>query len=867
MFRRVAESRGMRALGSVLVLAVAAALQGSESPREYQAQWIWGNVQSPKPFQFVRFRKTIELASRPTSATAYITADTFYRLWIDGQLVMHGPARSSRGKATVDPVDVGRYLKQGKNTLTIEAFHGVCPFETLTQAPGVLCELEADSDGKREIVAATDATWEAAEITAWSRQSLRFSYQRGWVEQYDGREVLREQWRPAVVLGKVGTPPWRKVELRDIPLPAPLVSVPPTAVVAVQRSDGAVGKIEPVERYDLDGVSRPEWDRRSEWLRRLEGENLRDDAAAAVNPAGVTGKGAGDTLLEGDGASIAYDLGLGYVGFLGFEVTGRNGQVLEIAWNERLAGDGAVRPRAQVGNNAIRYVLREGRQSLVTFMPQFVRYFRVVQRGEGRITLHRLGLTEYRFDGQPKGDFRCSDDALNRIYGGAARTAMLCTLDAYMDCPHRERNTMYTLEAYSIEKILYPRFGDTSVSRRSILYGADSVDDPDRLGPPGLVQLAYPMHLPYYHCIIPGGPLFWVLHMGVYERCSGDTKLIGEMIPVMRANLAAFDPWRNSDGLLDMTGVPSVWLFFDYADVRVDGISLGLNAFYARTLDEAARLERLAGDAAHAEAYDKLAAGVRQALNRYCTGDTFYPDVLLRNEKKELVPSSEKSETTQYYVMWGHIPPPDRMERMWRALRDDFLPTPKQNSRPNHFEPVALKRDPPIRGLARAGLYPFLERMDVSAELGDHAALLRDIKAMFLPMVDSPPGTLWEDPVAEIALCHAIGCCVGGVLTEEVLGIRFGLPLKITPHNGGSLEWCKGFITTPQGRVEVAWNWRKDRYELQASIPKGMTADVVLPPEAKAVWQSAPAATPWQETVAIRADTVIVVEPGKLTLK
>jgi hypothetical protein len=46
-----------------------------------------------------------------------------------------------------------------------------------------------------------------------------------------------------------------------------------------------------------------------------------------------------------------------------------------------------------------------------------------------------------------------------------------------------------------------------------------------------------------------------------------------------------------------------------------------------------------------------------------------------------------------------------------------------------------------------------------------------------------------------------------------------------------------------------------------------MTADVVLPPEAKAVWQSAPAATPWRETVAIRADTVIVVEPGRLTVK
>ena len=208
---------------------VAAALQGSETPREYQAQWIWGNVESPKPFQFVRFRKTIELASRPNGATAYITADTFYRLWINGQLVMHGPARSSRGKATVDPVDVGRVSQAGQEHAHDRGVPRSLPVRDAVAGAGSAVRTGGRLGGKREIVAATDATWEAAEITAWSRESLRFSYQRGWIEQYDGREVPREKWRPAVVLGKVGTPPWQKVELRDIPLPAPLVSVPPAA--------------------------------------------------------------------------------------------------------------------------------------------------------------------------------------------------------------------------------------------------------------------------------------------------------------------------------------------------------------------------------------------------------------------------------------------------------------------------------------------------------------------------------------------------------------------------------------------------------------------------------------------------------------
>ena len=370
-----------------------------QAGRQYQAQWIWCNAAPQRPihfpmFGFARFRKTIEVASPPERATAYITADTYYRLWVNGQLAMHGPARSSRGKATVDPVDVGHLLKQGKNTLLIQVFHGMCPSEAIIQAPGLLCELEAMSGGKRAIIAATGATWEAAEIVAWDpRQSFRFTCQRGWVEDYDARRELEEKWQPAVVLGSVGMAPWRRVSMRDVPMPAPLLPVRPAKLLAAERGDGFVGKVEPgggqLQNWQWD-LSRSEWDRRAEWFRRLETERLRADAAAAVNPMAVTSKGTGDTLLQGDGASIAYDFGLGYVGFVGFEVTGHAGQVVEIAWNERLSGDNAVRPRAQAGNNAVRYTLREGRQSFLAFHPQFVRFLRIVQRGQGQLTLHRL---------------------------------------------------------------------------------------------------------------------------------------------------------------------------------------------------------------------------------------------------------------------------------------------------------------------------------------------------------------------------------------------------------------------------------------------------------------------------------------------
>ncbi len=823
-----------------------AAAPAGQTARRYQAQWVWCKPKSPTPFQFARFRKTITLDARPAKAMAYVAADTFYRLWINGRLVMHGPARSSRGHATVDPVEVAEHLGSGENRLMIEVFHGVCPFEALAQSPGLLCEVEAELAGTKTTLAATDATWEAAEITAWSRESLKFNYQRGWVEEFDARRTLEEEPQPATVLGRAGVAPWRQVDMRDVPLPAPLVQVRPTSVMAVQRGDGFAADFHgPETRIE----PKAEWDKKSEWFRRLHTEHLKADPSAATGPEALTQKGRGDMVLHGDGASAAFDMGRGYEGFVGFEVSGKAGQQVEIAWADRLDAEGSVRPCVQTGRNAIRYVLREGRQSFLAFTPQFIRYVRIEHRGPGDVTVHRLGATEFRFPMEPKGSFACSDDGLNRVYQAARWTAALNTLDTYMDCPHRERNAMYGVEGYWMQKAVYPMFGDTSVSRRCIRSGADSVnDDEGTAGPPDLVHIAYPMHLKYFNTVIPTQPLFWVLHMGLYERCSGDAGFLREILPVVRRNLAAMDAWRNSDGLLE--SIPC-WMFFDYADIRTDGASVALNAVYARTMDEMARLERLVGDPSRAVEMEKRAGQVRGAINRLCPGETFYPDVLFRTDKKELTPSPQACETTQYHVLWCRVPPPEREQRMWRALRDDFLPTPR-------------RRVQPIRGLTRAGVYPFLQRLETAARLGDHAALIRDAKAMFLPMADSPPGTLWEDPMARIALCHSIACGVGGVLTEEVLGIRIGLPLRITPHNGGTLTWCKGFITTPKGRVEAAWQVARDRYALRVTLPADVPGEVVLPPEAKAVWQSGPSTSPWAESLAVTGDTTVIVRPGRI---
>lgn len=808
----------------------------ADAARDYRAMWVWAKVETAQPFQFVKFRKTFELSANPEHATAYIAADTLYRLWVNGRYVTSGPARSSFGKATIDPIDLSRFLRKGSNTVVADVFYGNVMFEALAQAPGFLCELEVEANGRTQVIG-TDTSWEAQEDKTWNRRAPKFSFQRGWVEDVDSRLESSAKWQPAVILGKVGMAPWKTVEMRDVPLPAS-GDVKPALVVAMQQGGGP----------DQEPMS-------EKWVDRLNSEALSIVDKADVNASGMIAKGRGAVVLPGKGFSVTYDFVTPNIGFVGFDVTGKAGDVLELVWGERLR-DNTLAPRPNQGLNSIqsmRYVLKGGRQSFVGFTVQLVRYLRVVNRSGDSVKFHRLWMTRHCFSGPQKGEFQSSDDDLNKIYAAAQMTLRLNMLDTFMDCPSRERGGWFH-DSYWSALAAHTMFGDTTVSRRMIRQGADSQDDPGRVGPAGTVAMVYPARIRDCPQMIPAHELFWALQVGLDSRLTGDLGFTKSMLSAVRRLFEGLATWRNAEGLLEIPGGGQVWNFIDWADVKGGSISVGLNAVYAAALDDAGRMERLAGDSATGAAYDKIAKEVRDALNRWCTGDLYYPDVLERNEKGQLVPSREACETTQYYVMWANVPGEERTKRMWQAMRDDFVPTP-------------TKKVQPIQGLNRAGLYPTFERLQVAARLSDHAALVRDAKAMYLPMATSAPGTLWESPWADSSLCHGFSSAVAAIITDEVLGIQHGFPLRITPHGGGSVRWCKGSAMTVRGRVGVDWDWKDARYTLRVSLPRGLSAEVSLPEEAKAIWAKSASKAPWSDTIHAKGRTEIIVTPGSVVVR
>src|SRR5262249_50674290 len=135
------------------------------------AMWIG----SEHPFDlheaYLRFRRELLLERVPAHAELLIAADSRYRLWINGQFVARGPARSYPHCQCVDRVDIATYLQPGPNLLAAQVYQpGYSHFAYLHRAAaGLLAWLECDG----EAILATDTDWRARRDSSFAEQVPR----------------------------------------------------------------------------------------------------------------------------------------------------------------------------------------------------------------------------------------------------------------------------------------------------------------------------------------------------------------------------------------------------------------------------------------------------------------------------------------------------------------------------------------------------------------------------------------------------------------------------------------------------------------------------------------------------------------------
>lgn len=189
------------------------------------AQWIWDDG-DPSPRNAWRwFRRSFHLATPEPDAIIRITADTRYRLWVNGTPVGHGPVRGYTNHWFVDTWEIGHLLRTDRpNVIAVHVLHfGVATFTTFRQRGGLLAEI-ALGDG----TIGTDSTWTVLTPPIHDPCASRLSCQLGFTEQIDARTLSTTvpwtdpafddaAWPAAVPFAAAGEGPWGPLYPRDIP--------------------------------------------------------------------------------------------------------------------------------------------------------------------------------------------------------------------------------------------------------------------------------------------------------------------------------------------------------------------------------------------------------------------------------------------------------------------------------------------------------------------------------------------------------------------------------------------------------------------------------------------------------------------------
>ena len=182
------------------------------------ASWIWTQEQDYK-----RHNQTI-IAQKHFSvrglrrAHMLITADSYYRLTVNGVHVNDGPCRSWPEHYQYDLIDVRRWLVEDENEVAIVArYFGVGTFHQAPAHPGLLVQLEL-TDERGEWHIESDESWEVCRAAQWLSNTPKISIQMEPFESYDARLEGTEPFEPATVVFAAHAGPWKNLNPRDCPL-------------------------------------------------------------------------------------------------------------------------------------------------------------------------------------------------------------------------------------------------------------------------------------------------------------------------------------------------------------------------------------------------------------------------------------------------------------------------------------------------------------------------------------------------------------------------------------------------------------------------------------------------------------------------
>ena len=801
-----------------------------------------------------------------------ITAGSVYRLYINGEWVMDGPARAITEYFFVDFLELDKWLTKGKNTIALEVAYypnhvpQKIQYEFPRHSPGVgLCIF---IDGKKLTLS---EKWKYHKLEAFTEHAP-------WTRGLRGEEVIASKYPTGWMTTEFDDSKWKPIRseqlvtapagLKQRPIPLPFTD----ERLAERITD--FGFLEFPEKYKTEPI--PEHLLR--WMGGTESFNYGSNTTGkmktpdeldrvqyrkvcnAVSGSGlVSNPGA---LLErnnkeplklkgrkGRSSYVVYDLGENSSGHVYIETTIPEGARLDVnltEWMDNASGapsDNKQRLFNPMVSHGGFTIIGDGQAIQYTnLIRNNFRYIILVARGlkeNQQIAVNQLELKELGVihESDIEADVICSNPVLNKIVDACKRTIRINAHDGYVDCTcERIVTSGDCLQSSDGGRLFYGDVGNQISENMFNLFIEQGT----------LANEEYPNMLRGRCSAVTKGEeernMLWMLAPAMFILDMIDwanenhsplpDKYINAILGVTR------DIKNNltHDGLIPFEAEMHNWS--DWSKMVVgaeDGISISVNAFYYRTFRECATI--LSEYQVFNELADKIQSGLRPLCARSINSSNervsrFVPDMFVRvngslqpfrvdeahifHSNKQMV-----SETTQNWLLWSGVLTREQEQRLWDVLRgwNSFDVPVRDNTRMLN----------PSRSSSVMGLFP---RYTYMAEIKD-PKIYQNMVETFGPNVLWDK-TLWESlEVDTRSSAHATTAYTGVVLHQCLTGILPGensTSYRIEPVIDDELEWARGYKKTANGYLGVSWRrGAHHKFTLSVTVPRGIEVSIKLP--------------------------------------
>ncbi|KAJ5090787.1 Bacterial alpha-L-rhamnosidase [Penicillium argentinense] len=587
---------------------------------ELQANWIWvpnwtDSSQENTAGKIVSFVRSLELSSLPMESILHFSADTRYKVYVNGKRLAVGPTRSSPLIWYYDTLDIAPYLKEGLNIIEFKviryfaALRAAMPFQR-TSRPGLTVVGNIATD-QEFVNLASSEHWVAYvdERTQFPMGLaddvfLHISERADDLAAPKGHHMKPVAYNTKTLNGDI--PPWN-LRPRSIPMPEST----PALMETVKACDSSIHAID--------------------WTAFFVEQRPLTLSADSKHTIEVQAQVHSTVFLRWEfrAASTSY-VGLKVTYSEGYELEPRSYPFFRSKADRLDASSGHI-----IGPfDEVSLLLLKDESAV--YEPFWFRTFRLLRVeitvGDEPVKLVSLDATQVNYPLNAKASWKQPEDLYaEKIWEVSIRTMRNCMFDGYSDCPFYEQ-LQYSGDTRSVGLFHYLLSGDDRLMRQAMTNFAASVT------PSGLTQSRFPSHVSQ---VIAGFSLYWILQVCDHHLYFGDTLFARSFLPRIDGVLDFFHTHTDELGLVSRLP-QEVWQYVDWVatwgatdehpdkGVPTSGRKSNRHTYfsmlYAWVLQKVAGLVRDVGRPGHAAEYEARAESLLVAIRTHCYDGEFFTD-------------------------------------------------------------------------------------------------------------------------------------------------------------------------------------------------------------------------------------------------